>query len=64
MSNKPDKTHVSLNLTGVYVEALDRLIEEGLYVDRQEIIKDALRRIFRHYEMKSFVEPLEKPNGK
>ncbi len=63
LSDNPAKTRVSLTLTGVYVEALDRLVEEGLYVDRREVIKDALRRLFRHYEIKSFVKPLEETNG-
>lgn len=48
-----------MTLTRIYVEALDQLVEAGLYANPQEIIKDALRRIFRHYEMKPFLKPLE-----
>ena len=43
----------------VYIEALDRLVEEGVYVDRREVVKDSLRRLFRHYGMPPFVKPLE-----
>lgn len=57
--DKVVKKRISLTLTEPYLEALDRLVEEGVYVDRREVIKDALRRLFRHYGMKPFVKPLE-----
>ena len=38
-----------VTLTRPYLEAVDRLIREGLYVSRVEVVKDALRRLFRHY---------------
>ncbi|GAH59209.1 unnamed protein product, partial [marine sediment metagenome] len=41
-----------------------RLVEEGVYVNRREIIKDALRRLFSHYGMKKFVEPLKEIDDK
>jgi len=46
-------------LTKVYVDALDQLIDVGVYEDRAEVIKDGLRRIFRSYEMKPFIRFLE-----
>ncbi len=63
-SDKSDRTRISLTLKRVYIEALDQLVEAGLYVNPQEIIKDALRRIFRHYEIKPFLKPLEEPDDK
>jgi len=54
LSDKVVKKRISLTLTGPYLEALNRLVEAGVYVDRGEAVKDALRRIFRHYGMKPF----------
>lgn len=42
----PEKTRVSLTLTKVYRDALDYLEEEGIYLDKQEAIRDALRILF------------------
>jgi len=53
-TDKAVKTRISLTLTRVYIEALDQLVEAGVYVSRGEIVKDALRRIFRHYGIKPF----------
>ena len=51
-----DKRRFSVTLTGPYIEALDRLVEEGLYIDHQDAIRDALRRLFRYHGMESFSE--------
>lgn len=64
LSQKVVKKRISLTLTAPYLEALDRLVEEGVYVDRREIIKDALRRLFRHQGLKKFVEPLKENDDK
>ena len=45
------KKRVSVVLTNPYLVAMDRLIREGVYDSRAEVIKDALRRLFRHYEI-------------
>jgi len=55
------KTRVSVTLTKPYLDALDRLIEEGGYVDRGEAIMEALRRLFRHYGIKPFARQLSPP---
>ncbi len=34
-----------------YLEAMSLLIKDGLYESQAEIIKDALRRLFNHYEL-------------
>ena len=49
-----DKRRFSVTLTKPYIEALDRLVEEGLYMDHQSGIRHALRRLFRYHGM----EPL------
>ena len=36
-----------------YLKGLDLLISDGLYESRAEIVKDALRRLFNHYEIAS-----------
>ena len=59
MSEKPVKKRISVTLTEPYLEALGRLVREGVYVDRGEAVKDALRRLFRHYGMEPFVKPFE-----
>lgn len=38
-----DKERVYLTLTKTFRDALDYLVEEGIYNDRQEAIRDALR---------------------
>lgn len=53
------KIRVSVTLTKPYVDALDRLVEDGVYVVRGEAVKDALRRLFRHYGVEPFARPLE-----
>ena len=54
MSDKVAKKRISVTLTEPYLEALDRLVEEGVYVDQGEVVKDALRRIYLHYGIKPF----------
>ena len=48
------KMRIGLTLTKVYVEALDGLVEEGLYLERQDAIRDSLRRFFQFHGIKSF----------
>ena len=48
------KKRVCVILTKPYVEAMDRLIQGEVYVNRAEMIKDALRRLFRHYEIRIY----------
>ena len=57
MGNRPrevDKTRVSVTLTRPYVEALDRLVEEGIYLSRGEIVMEALRSLFRRHGLEPF----------
>ena len=52
------KKRFSVTLTGTYIEALDRLVEEGLYIDHQATIRDALRQLFRFHKIKPFLPEL------
>lgn len=54
MTEKVVKIRVSVTLTKPYVDALDRLVEEGIYLSRGEIVMEALRRLFRSYGMEQF----------
>lgn len=63
MSDKV-RRRLSLTLTGVYVEALDRLVGEGIYLEHQVAIRAALRLLFRVHRIEPFysemVEKVEK----
>jgi len=52
--SKNVKRRVTLTLTKSYVEALDRLVEEGIYLEHQVAIRDALRLLFRHHKIEPF----------
>jgi len=47
-----------VTLTTAYVDALDRLKEEGVYLDHQDGIRDALRRLFRFHRIEPFYPEL------
>jgi Arc/MetJ-type ribon-helix-helix transcriptional regulator len=55
LSQKQKKT-LTVNMTAPYVEGMATLIEDGLYTNQTEIVKDALRRLFLHYEIKMVTE--------
>ena len=61
---KKVKRRLSLTLTRRYVEALDQLVEEGIYLEHQVAIRDALRLLFRVHRIEPFysdlVEKVEK----
>ena len=45
---------LDLTIPQDYVEALDRLVEEGLYMNREEIIREALRYLMRQKGIEPF----------
>lgn len=49
MSKKSQKVRVSLTLTLPYVEVLDILVEKGLFLDRQDAIREGLRDLFKKH---------------
>ena len=60
--NLPDKaarTSIRLTLTKGQKDGLDYLVDEGIYLDRQVAIRDALRRLFQLYRIEPFGSELE-----
>jgi len=55
---KKVKRRLSLTLTRVYVEALDRLVSEGIYLEHQVAIRAALRLLFRIHRLEPFYSEL------
>jgi len=51
---KAEKIRVSITLMKPYLEALDHLIEEGIYLSRGEIILEALRLHLRRLKIEPF----------
>ena len=58
MSDKA-KTRVSVTLTKPYLDALNHLVEEGIYLTKGEIILEALRSLLRQQGIEPFSRPLE-----
>jgi len=59
------KTRISVTVTPAYIGGLNELVEKGLYLNRGEIILEALRILFRSYGIEPFIkmveEDVEKP---
>ncbi len=51
-----DKKRYSVTLTTAYIKALNQLIEVGIYMDHQDAIRDALRRLFQYHGIEPFSE--------
>ncbi len=49
-----DCSKLDVTMTQAYIDALDRLVEEGLYLDRGEIILEALRGLLREQGIEPF----------
>ena len=62
MSEKT-KTRLSVTMTTPYLDALDRLIDEGMYLSRGEAILDALRDLFKYYGIEPFCLEADKAPG-
>lgn len=56
--SKNIKRRLSLTLTRVYVESLDRLVDEGIYMEHQVAIRAALRLLFRQHKIEPFLSGL------
>ena len=56
--SKKVKRRISLTLTRIYVEALDRLVDEGIYMEHQVAIRAALRLLFRFHGIEPFCSGL------
>jgi len=45
------RKRVEVAMTNPYLEGMELLIKDGLYESQAEVVKDALRRLFVHYEI-------------
>ncbi len=52
--DKVPKRRYSVMLTKPFEEALDNLVERGLYLEPQVAIRGALRRLFRYHKIEPF----------
>ncbi len=53
------KKRLTLTLTEPFVKALDELVEEGIYLEPQDAIRDALRILFRLQGIEPFYSEAE-----
>ena len=60
MGNK-SKTRVSVTMTKTYLDALDSLVEEGIYLGRGDAILEALRIFLKEQGIKPFCPEVEEP---
>ncbi len=58
VSDRLVKRRLSLTLTRIYVEALDRLVDEGFYLEYQVAIRAALRLLFQVHKIEPFYSEL------
>lgn len=57
MVEKPKRIRVSLTLPQYYVNALNTLIELGIFMEPQDCIRSGLRLIFEKYGLEPFKKP-------
>jgi Arc/MetJ-type ribon-helix-helix transcriptional regulator len=53
------KKRLNITMDHPYLSGMELLIKDGLYESQSEIIKDALRRLFQHYEIELISEESE-----
>jgi len=59
-----DRSKLDVTITQEIIDELDRLVEKGIYLDRGEIIMEALRNLFRQQGIEPFYSKLaEKPES-
>ena len=51
-----EKKRVSVTMTQPYVDALDRLVEEGVYLSRGEAVLEGVRLLLRQRGIEPFAE--------
>lgn len=62
-ADKAEKIRVSVTMTKPYVEALDSLVEKGIYLGRGEAILEALRNLFKGYGVEPFATKAAEPGA-
>ena len=60
-TDRGERKRFSVTLTPAYVDAMDGLVETGVYLDHQDVIRDALRRLFRAHRIEPFFPESEEP---
>ena len=50
------RTRVRITLPKQYLQALNQLVEKGIYINREETIMDALRQFFQYYRIEPFTD--------
>ena len=58
---KNEKTRVNWTLSGLYMDRLDHLVKEGIFLTHGEIFRDSLRRTFRAYGLEPFPDKGVRP---
>lgn len=61
MAEKVEKIRVSVTMTKPYLDALDNLVEKGIYLGRGDAILEALRSLFRDYGIEPFATKVAEP---
>ncbi len=64
MSDETAKKRIFLTLTKIYVDALDQLVERGIYLGHNVAIRDALRHLFTRHKIEPFSSDLVEKDEK
>ena len=59
--SKKSKHQLSFTIPSNYIDALDSLVENGIYLNRDEAIRDALRILLREEGIEPFSPAVEEP---
>lgn len=54
MTDKSEKSRISVTVTKSYVDGLSRLVDEGVYLNRGDAILEGIRIILRIYKVEPF----------
>jgi len=60
---KREKTRVNYTLSGRYMDRLDHLVKEGIFLNHGEIFRASLRMIFRAYGLEPFPDKRVRPEA-
>jgi len=63
LPEKIEKIRVSVTMTKQYLDGLDRLVEEGIYLGRGDAILEAIRLFLRGYGVKPFSNKVVEPEA-
>jgi len=63
LSEKVEKIRVSVTMTKPYVEALDGLVEKGIYFTRGDAVLEALRIFLRERGIEPFATKVAEPES-